>query len=298
MKRFLLLLALLSLLTTCSADIEEIKFQDNKLVELSSDSDNRVVFGVISDIHGEVDKARVMIKKLKKKGADFIIVPGDLTKNERLRQGTGTDNDYEELKAVLNVLGNSKLTIFVTPGNHENQEDYDRAMAEAPGNVVDMTKTRIFDGDDADLVAIPGYPDEAYIPERGFWASPAIIYDVAEIAKGLDGPIIIVSHSTPKTLAGGPGTAYTNEDAGNELIREVMIENNITFSVSGHIHESGGIGASFDGLVAENEWSPVLLVNFGTLEEWAYLDGKTRQGMAGIFTVENKSAKFEMLELE
>ena len=287
---------------------KDYRFEGNKVTELTPDDDNEATYGVISDAHGEVDKARFFAQEFKKKGVDGIIVPGDMANNENLRYGRRDSNDKTEIKQVLEAIAETGLPVFVIPGNHERTSNYESALAEVTANhpnVIDMTRYRVFDGDDADFVSLPGYqtfkiPGRQFIPNDGYWAKPRFIKETGELREGLDDPVILVAHGAGKT--GGritPGTIYSGNDVGDQNTTDMMRDNNIPFAVVGNIHEAGGIATTHNGTsVKQGEWASQFTANFGTLENWRHLNGQTYKGMAGILTVKGDQAKYEMTILK
>jgi len=284
----------------------QYQFAGNKVTELTPDEDNQASYGVISDAHGEVGKAKFFAEEFKKRGADGIILTGDLPSNEELRyRQRDSKNDKTEIKEVLEAVAQTGLPVFVIPGNHEQKPDYHAALAEVIAkyeNVIDMTKFRVFDGDDVDFVSLPGYqtfriPGRQFIPENGYWAKPEFIQASSVSQRGLNDAVVLITHGCGKTNGTpGPATIYNGGDVGDEATMEMMKQNNIPFAVCGHIHEAGGLAATYDGkAVKPGEWSKQFSANFGGLEQWKHIDGTVYNGMAGILTVKRDSAKFEML---
>jgi len=282
------------------------KFEDGRVTEIDSDDDKEATYGVISDIHGEIEKAKYFAEQFLERGVDGIIIPGDISLNEPLRYGReDSRDDKDEIIGVLEVIAETGLPIFVIPGNHERVQDYRSALEELSekySNIIDMTKYRVFDGDDIDFISLPGYqtrsiPGRVFIPDDGYWASKDFIFETGKLAKELDDPIILITHGAGKTNArSGPSTLYDGTDVGDLNTTEMQKNSNIPFAIVGHIHEAGGTAAAFDGSsVKPNELSEQFTVNFGTLENWKYLDGKTYDGMAGIFTLKGNQAKYEIL---
>lgn len=289
----------------------EYRFDGNKVSQLNSDEDNEARYGVISDAHGEVEKARAFAQKFKEMGVDGIIMPGDLAINETIRYGQRDSNsDKDKIKQVLEVVAETGLPVFVIPGNHERKKDYESALAEVTAkykNVIDMTQFRVFDGDDVDFVSLPGYqtfkiPGRQLIPDDGYWAKPDFIRATGKFREGLDDAVVLIAHGAGKTKTdgrAGPATIYSGNDVGDVTTTEMMRENNIPFAVVGHIHEAGGYAATYDGkLIKQGEWAEQFTANFGTLEIWQNLDGKIYNGMAGILTIKGKQAKFNMMYLK
>lgn len=289
---------------------EQYRFEGNKVSQLSSDEDNQATYGVISDAHGEIEKVKIFAQKFKKMKVDGIILPGDLSFNEMLRYGQRDFNDKTEIKQVLEAVAETGLPVFVIPGNHERKSDYESALAEVTAkynNVIDMTKIRVFNGDDVDFVSLPGYqifkiPGRQLIPDGGYWATPDFIKATGKFLQGLDDPVVLIAHGAGRTTGDGkigPATIYSGKDVGDANTTEMMRESNIPFAVVGHIHEAGGIAATYDGrLIEQGEWAKQFTANFGTLEEWKHLNGETYNGMAGVFSVKGNEAKFEMMYLK
>lgn len=285
------------------------KFEGNKVTELSSDEDNLASYGVISDIHGEVEKARAIAQEFKNRDVDGIILPGDIPLNEQLRYSRkDLRDDKTEIKKVLSAIAETGLPVFVIPGNHERKSDYEVALREISSicpNIIDMTQYRVFDGDDVDFVSLPGYqtfkiPGRQFIPDDGYWANPKSIKEIGKLREGLDDVVVLIAHGAGKTDSKiGPGAIYDGKDVGDELTREIQKEHNIPFAVVGHIHEAGGKAAAFDGVpVKQKEWAEQFTANFGTLERWKYLNGEIYDGMAGTIIIKGNKAMYEMLVLK
>lgn len=286
----------------------QYKFEGNRVTEITSDEDNQATYGIISDAHGEAKKAKFFAEEFKKRGVDGIILTGDLPSNEGLRYGrTDSRVDKAEIKEVLEAVAQTGLPIFVIPGNHEQKPDYTQALAEVTAkydNVIDMTGLRVFNGDDLDFVSLPGYqtfkiPGRQFIPDNGYWAKPEFIQSTGKLRNGLDDAVVLITHGCGKTGSPGPATIYNGRDVGDETTTQMMKENNIPFAVCGHIHEAGGLAATYDGKpVRQGEWAKQFSANFGGLEPWRNVDGTTYNGMAGILTVKGDQAKFDVLLLK
>ena len=311
-----LILSFIIMLISCTTqdmkpDIRTISnnkysFQDDKVVQLTEDPDNFTIYGVISDTHGEVEKARYFAKLMKDQGAEGIIVSGDIPLDEELRYGKKDSvEDAKEIIEVLSAIADSGLLVIVIPGNHESKKEYYSAMNELSlkyNNIIDMTKYRVLETDDARFVSIPGYTDKRFVDNSGFWASPDIIIGTSNLLKNLKSPVILITHGPPTTEAPGPGTIYNRqkklEDVGSEELRELQLKYNITLVVSGHIHEAGGLARSSTGnLILPDEYASNYTINFGTLEKWNYLNNITVEGRAGLIIIEGNKAKYRILEL-
>ncbi len=306
-------LTLFLILTSCTDNTitriinnKQYSFQDNKVVQLTQDSDNITIYGMMSDTHGQVEKSRYFAKLMKEKGAEGIIVAGDIPLDEQLRYGKKDSiKDEKEIIEVLSAIADSGLPVLVIPGNHESQEEYYSAMNKLSlkyNNIIDMTKYRVLETKDCSFVSIPGYTDKRFIDQDGFFASSNIIIGSESLIKNLKSPVVLITHGPPKTQVPGPGTIYDGqnklEDVGSEELKELQLSYNITLVVSGHIHEAGGLARSITGdSVPPNKFASQYNINFGTLEEWTYLDNITRKGRAGLIIIEQNKAKYQILEL-
>lgn len=285
---------------------QEYRFEGNKVTQLSSDQDDQAVYGIISDAHGEVEKAKVFAQEFKQRGVDGIVLLGDTPSNEKLRSGrTDSKEDKMEIIEVLTAVAQTGVPVFVIPGNHERKPDYVSALAEVKyENIIDMIQFRVYDGDDVDFVSLPGYqtfriPGRQFIPDDGYWAKPDFIKATGKFREALDDTVVLIAHGCGKTASPGPATIYNGRDVGDETTTQMMEKNNIPFTVCGHIHEAGGLAATNDGkLVNQGEWAKQFSANFGSLEKWKNLDGNTYGGMAGLLTVKGDQAKFEMVYLK
>ncbi len=291
---------------TLTINNQQYQFSNETVTQLTDDEDESVKYGVISDIHGEVERIASFVEELKKREIEAILVPGDLLKNEELRYGRADQqNDEQELEIVLRELGKSNLPVLVIPGNHETQSAWKKAVGNVRvdyPNIIDMNQYRRFDGDDGDIVSLSGYqikevPGRKFIPDDGFWASPKVIDGLSTQRKGLDDVVILLTHGPPATGANpSPGTISSGEDVSDKYTAMAMRRDTIYFAVVGHIHEAGGYAAMLDGKnVEQGEWSNGFVVNFGTLEQWKNNNGKTYKGMAGILTIDGKKGKYEMI---
>lgn len=269
----------------------EYRFESNKVTEITSDADNEAAYGVISDIHGNAGKAKLLVEKLREKGVQGIITPGDVGENRT------------QIKEVLETLAEPGLPVFVIPGNHESKADFEAGIGDAQkshSNIIDMTKYRVFDGDDADFVSLPGYQVQRFVHKGGYYAGPSFVRETGSLRQGLDDAVVLITHGAGYTGANqGPATIYNGTDVGDRLTSDMMIGSNVPFAVCGHIHEAGGIAATFEGEnVMPGEWAEQFTANFGTLKQWELLNGETIEGMAGILYIQDDKAKYEIVVLE
>jgi len=75
-----------------------------------------------------------------------------------------------------------------------------------------------------------------------------------------------------------------------------MKQAEIKFSLSGHIHESGGRGVtSYGEAVEAGEWSDDLRLNPGAAHPTGYLSQEHHEAMASILTIEEGKAKYQLV---
>lgn len=288
---------------TVGSHLYEIKGAHARMI--TKDENTYARYGVISDIHGETEKARAMGKLFKKRDVDAIIVLGDTPLNEPLRyHRSDGQRDEQEIYNAFSALAETGLLLFVIPGNHELKRDYEAVLARLRHYpIIDMAAVRVFDGDDADLVSLPGYQTQAtathtFVPDGGYWADPSFIRETARLKRGLDDAVLLVTHGPPKTTTPGPGTLNGGIDAGDEETRNMMRSADISFVVSGHIHEAGGQAVTLNGTqVPEKTWSDSLILNVGSIEPSTLLDGKTHNGMGAMVTLDGAQAMYELVYL-
>lgn len=302
-----LVVIVMVLLAGCAMNQQEVPdARDAHPVEAAQDG-RVVTFGVIADIHGETKRAERAAWLLRQRGAEFILVPGDIANNEALRSGLSDRvPDRDEIRDGLAAIAKQGIPVLAMPGNHERRKDWQDALADISlsyPNVIDMARYRVFDGDDVDVISLPGYqiqrlPGHQFIPDDGYVASQEAIRTVGKLASGLDDTIILMAHAAGSTGSPGPSTTYSGEDVGDNLTTRMMRDAGIRFAVVGHIHEAAGIAARLDGTpIQEGQWADEFVLNAGTLLDWRILDGTERRGTAAIVTVEGDHARFEMVEL-
>jgi len=215
MKRLLAILIIISILLISSCTTDSTKF------------------GVISDIQGE--SLENIITQFHTYQLHGVIVAGDISDMHN------DLDDYDEIYNSLEQLLELQVPLFVIPGNHESQEDYYNAInAINNSNIIDMSKGRVVEYKNINMISLPGYNIEDYVIKDGFLYNDSEILFLEELVnKSLIN--ILISHNPAKgTHEHSIDTITTGENVGNELLREVMLNNNINFAVFGHIHEAGG----------------------------------------------------------
>jgi Icc-related predicted phosphoesterase len=207
---------------------------------------------------------------------DGIVVSGDLILNEELRYGRPDEvEDAQELEGVLDHLERAGIPVWVIPGNHEEQSIYEEAFSKKRSNVLDLAKFRRVDLNGINIVSLPGYylkkqGPYLFLPEKGFFLSETEIRDLPEkISRFKDAdPILVITHGPPQSIIENgvdvvPGVGHT----GSEVLRKVLLENNVSFIVFGHIHEGGPQGENGTEKIREGFWTDRLWLNAGAAVE-------------------------------
>jgi len=277
-------------------------FAADRVSMLRDDSDSKAVYGLLSDTHGQIEKISYFVEEFERLKVDGILVAGDLVNNEHFSKRGILWKDQDEMEAVLRSLGESGLPVFIITGNHDRLVDYDLAFSKLSSsypNLINMNQYRVFDGDDIDIVSLPGYTDQRFIAPGAFYADQEYIRETGKYVTGLEDSIILLAHGpayTTGSLSNVPGTIISGSDVGDRTTAEMMKHAGINYGVMGHIHEAGGLAATLSSVVVkQNTWAEEFVVNVGGLEDWTLLDGTKHHGMAGLLTIDGEIAKYESL---
>ncbi|MCH8945461.1 MAG: hypothetical protein IIA85_00890 [Nanoarchaeota archaeon] len=111
-------------------------------------------YGVISDIHKDPRIASIAVEVLKSKGAEKLLVNGDIGDRQTTLEDT---RNYTAI--ILDAIAKSGLESFVQPGSHEALLSYGVVMDQFAGqysNIIDTTRNQEIDQDGHKLVFLPG----------------------------------------------------------------------------------------------------------------------------------------------
>ena len=112
------------------------------------------IYGILSDIHTLPGNARLAIAHLKDKGAQKIILNGDIG------EGQPTINASRiYIETILQAAADSGLETFVQPGSHERMCAYlpvIREFSQKYSNIIDVLTKPIIEGPNHNLLFIPG----------------------------------------------------------------------------------------------------------------------------------------------
>lgn len=269
-----------------------------------------VDFGIISDVHGNVENTRKIV--LNFEDVDAIILNGDI--NSRKTDNLSITNVLDEIRKV-------DKDIFVMPGSHESKFLYESNVeAFEEYGITDMQIQRKTKYNGIDIVSLPGSDwlvkggeyliNKEFIEhlyeyiedsDRTFLVSHIPAYRLLDKAnfgevkeafkfQGHDfkkGSVVL-----PETVKYfeklGKKIELKNEHRGNKTLKEVIDKNRIKFMVSAHIHEDGRKGVNrYGAYVPENEYSDTLYFNPGPAED----------GYAGIYFLEDGKAAYDLIDV-
>jgi Icc-related predicted phosphoesterase len=282
----------------------DYKMSNDSITQLTADSDSTAKFGVISDTHGYWWYVDRFSRQFKSEGVDGILMLGDYAQNSRAK-AIPFLSDYWEIYLCIGMAAKTGLPVYVLPGNHDYEADYSKVMqklqAEYP-NVIDMSRIRLVDGNDFDFVSNPYGESWPYVD--GAFMRP--VRDVESLVTYLPrlqpqgDPLILLSHEPPRSnSSSGVDFTFDGQDVGSVVLNSLMDNENIDFSLSGHIHEAGGRASTGTGAgVGEGVYSDELRFSPGAASPWEYLDGVKYKARAGIVTIDGNRMKYEMINLK
>lgn len=301
-KKIIIILALLAIAAYFSAQqskeilINGIYFQQNGdlLRQMTRTGKHLAMFGVLSDIHGNVNNTAFFVRYFVGKGVDGFLLPGDIV--EHFRNNVPDD---KELNDILQIVASSGLPVFVIPGNHETKEVYNNVLSKlGKDNVIDMAKIRRVDMELVTILSLPGYNIASFVAEDGFMFGEKEL-DMLRSFSHTRQKKILFSHQIPKSKrAGGIDNAYSLNHAGDATLASIMAEEKIDVSVGSHIHEAGGQAETRGGVfVPQNTYSETLYLNPGSVTNWAFLNGTAYNGLAALLTINGTHAAYEVIAI-
>lgn len=173
-------------------------------------------FLTFSDLHEDFDQLKLLLKRAKEDDIDFVIVAGDFTNFER------------SLRAVLKRLNDLGKTVYVIPGNHEEDGDYETVIKDYP-NCINI---------DRQAVELGEYVIMAYGGD-GFSTTDTNFRQISRKWYGnyKNKKTILVTHGPPfGTLL----DKLKSKHVGNKDYRKFIERIKPKLAISGHIHETMG----------------------------------------------------------
>lgn len=265
---------------------------------LDQDADKEIVIGVMGaikenteDTMKNVDK---FLKWFKKEGVELIVVNGDVA--------------YDEMEIADNIeaVAKSGLPVYVIIGNSETIGAFNGAISELSekySNIINGNLVRFVNGDDVDLISLPGYFKARFIhAEGGCLFKPGDAEKLAELTKLADDQVAFVSHG-PHLQEGKAAVDFAGEagNVGSSAMTDFMRANAVKLGIFGHILEGGGKATDFNGktVLPEDKWSDALYLNAGSVSAtpWQMNDGTTGVGMAAVVSVKPGQFKYKFTKL-
>lgn len=286
MKIYILIIFIL--IFSCSLDNNDLIVKQTIL-----DDNDFAVFGVLSDVHGDVSRVEHFLNVFKNYDVEYVILPGDIA--EHFRKTSNMLSDEEQIYQVLKIVSEFNKTVFVIPGNHDSKEAYYNAISRLnKSNIIDGSQTRYFNGNNFNLVFVPGYFIPSMTVNNGFVFNEK---DIELIKPVITKQTIIVSHSPPKfTTKNAIDVVYDGKNVGSDLLTSLIKEKNISFGIFGHIHEVGGKAVNLkEQIISQNFWSDELFLNPSSVIPWTLLNGTSHNGTAGILWFKEGKAKYKIL---
>lgn len=195
----------------------------------------------ISDIHSNLN----LIKPLKYKDADFLLVAGDLT-------NIGLKVELQAMLDSINNLDNIKHKIVVL-GNHDSRNLHNtRGMSDEIAYAwckrhypnIHFLNNEIVEIDGLKIYGSP------YVSEFCGWGFQYNLSNRDELTIPKENVDIIVCHEPPSSIE----LSYIEGvgDLGNRKLREYLEDNKCKMLVCGHIHENKGKYLDINGCQSYN----------------------------------------------
>lgn len=232
-------------------------------------------FGVIADIHGDIGSLGSILEEFSSMGINKMIVAGDLAD---LRNEIDDTDEIIEALDLIKDIG----TVFVIPGNHDLQKNYESAISDLDSDeIIDMSKQRSALIGDIQLVSNPYGSDFTYIDYK------KEDEELKEVLNYIDENKfnILITHQPPKGCVDLAG----DKNVGSEALDNISSKFEVI--VSGHIHESAN-ACSDKGFVEEGNWVSEIRYNPGSVIPWTLNNGETTKGMAGIIEVKGNNVRY------
>ena len=225
-------------------------------------------YGIISDIHNEIEKVRKVLRFFEKEGIFKILVPGDLCIDWNLRRW----KEYQEkipnktlenqIYDALTELSNGVEKLIVIPGNHDSKEPYNNALQRVnKQNIVDLVKSSYYEDNNLVIFGTYGYFEYGrnimfnellftkqwqlrFLKQEGFLFDEENFSKLGENLKKTPNSKIkvILSHFLPKTPdnINGPDTYGLIGNLGSESLTKLYREIDEVIIIGGHTHHNAG----------------------------------------------------------
>ncbi len=268
--------------------------QDTILTQLTKTNKSFSLFGILSDIHGNINNTAYFVQYFVDKGVDGFLLSGDIVDHFR-----NDVPDEKELTDVLTVVSEPGLPVFIIPGNHETKDVYNNVLGKLKRkNIIDMTKIRRADLEQVVIISLPGYNVPGFVADGGFLFGDEewqMLRNLADVRKKK----ILLSHQLPKsTRRNGIDIAFGGKHAGDGILKRIMEEEKIDIAVGSHIHESGGQAETRNDIfVPQNTYSETLYLNPGSVTSWRFINQTKYKGLAAVLSVNETHAAYKVVAI-
>jgi Icc-related predicted phosphoesterase len=225
------------------------------------------------------------LTQFRKAGVNGLVVDGD--------SAYGADDQDGTLADLFGWLGSQGLPVYAVIGNSESRSAFNRALAAAPPNVLNLDLIRRVEIDGATLISLPGYYDARYIAESaGCRYSTEDAQELPKLARGAVSPVVLISHGPPRQQGKlAIDAAADGRNVGDPDLADAISQAKIPFGVFGHILEAGGRATDLAGThpVRPGVASTSLYVNPGPAfaDPWGLNGGGVSHGMAAILILKD-----------
>ncbi len=173
----------------------------------------------LSDIHGNINNLKEILKKAEKQEIELILITGDLT----------NFGGAKETKKALKEIQKLNKKIFALPGNLDKKEVNEFLKKESVSLHAKKERFKKF--------VFIGFGGAVNSIGETVFTEKKIKEKLTELIKN-EKKVFLLTHSPPKNSL--LDKTDTGKNIGSEAVKEIIKEFNPLFSVSGHCHESFG----------------------------------------------------------
>lgn len=286
--------------------------RDNTLTQ-KSQGNKQIRFGVVSDIHGEGEKARKIAQNFSNQNLDAILIAGDISRHFLDKKNIP---ESKEIKDSLIPFLETGKPVYVIAGNHESKNIYFKTISELSQKYNNLFDLATLDYVDLQGVNIFGVSGGTFNASNGFNIKKKI-KSIDDTVFNLDSdPVLMISHMPAKfnhveaideiySIQIGKKKITDRHKAekliyqGNEFIKfnfkhsglkeltNLIKNKNISFSVSGHYHMNRGANNLYENILEDINSSNLFMS-----------PGAAQYDMAGILTIKDNQAKYELLKIK
>lgn len=268
------------------------------LSQRGPDADGELRIGALTDIKEPSADNLGNLAKFKEwfatRKIDLLVVAGD------------SGEDESQLTQVYDFLAQLNVPLGALMGNREGLKAFEAALGAVGArypHVFNLNLVRRIDTPLADLISLSGYYDPEFLhADDGCIYTTQDAARLALLAKFCDSPVVLVSHGPPRMATkDGIDAIAEGDNRGDPALSAVIAQANIPFGIFGNIHEAGGKATNRDGskVYKPGEAADQLYLNPGPADgvRWKMNDGTISYGMAGILTIKDGKASYEIMRM-